>query len=878
MTHYLRALMARLGGSFGDRRADRDLDGEIETHLRLLTERYVRRGMTEEEAARAARRQFGNVTLLKEAHREMRGIRFIETLFQDVRYGLWMMRRNPGFTLVAVLTLALGIGANTAIFSVVNPLVFNPLPYRDPQQLVWITYVFRGNEVIGLQDYLTWKAQSKTFDHLAAFDGGGNHIRASASLFQTLGVAPRLGRAFTPEDERPGGAPVMILSHDFWQRRFGGDPSIVGRSVPFGRGNHLIIGVMPPGFRFLAEKRTGGNVDIWVLDPMYSQRELKEGENTILENVIGRMKPGVSIEQAQSELDLIFRRYAQTHRPNLPPDIHLRVTPLAGRLVGHLRRGLLTLFGSVGMVLLIACANVANLLLARANTRQKEMAIRAAIGAGRGRLIRQMLTESLLLSLIGGAAGLLLAWWGVKTLVAMTPDNMAQLRVCRIDGSVLGFSFLATLLTSVAAGLIPALHASRADLNESLKDAARGAAFFFRSRTRRVSPALVIGELALTLVMLIGAGLLIKSFLVLRSVDLGYDPKNLLTMVIQPDRYKYLPGSEQLKNFNQELLRRINALPGVQGAATGNPLPMVDTGIRPRSKLTVVGRPPEPESNKPPVESFDVSAEYFRLMGMKLRAGRGFTEQEDRNATPIIVNETLVRQYFAGENPIGKRIQRIGDKEPVLTVVGVVADVKRYGIEAESLPEIYSYLASPHFPIFYLAVRAVGDPLKLAPAVRQQVREIDASPSTTINLVTTMEQYIDQRIAPRRFQMALFGLFAALALIIATVGIYGVISYAVSQRTHEIGIRMALGAQVRDVLRMVIWRGMILILAGVALGLITALGLTRLIKNLLFGVSATDPVTFAAIAILLAGVALLACYVPARRATKVDPLQAIRHE
>ena len=878
MIDYFRALVARLRGLFGGRRADQELDDEIEAHLRLLTKRYVRQEMTEAEATWAARRQFGNITLLKEANREMRGIRFIETIFQDLRYSLWMLRRNPGFTLVAVLTLALGIGANTAIFSVVNPLVFNPLPYRDPQQLVWITYVFRGNEVIGLQDYLTWQAQSKTFDHLAAFDGGGNHIRASASLFSTLGVAPRLGRAFTPEDERPGGAPVMILSHDFWQRRHGGDPSIVGRSVPFGKGSRLIIGVMPPGFRFLPEKRTGGNVDVWVLDPIYSQRELKEGENIIVENVIGRMKPGVSIEQAQSELDLIFRRYAQTHNLNLPPDIHLRVTPLAGRLVGHLRRGLLTLFGSVGMVLLIACANVANLLLARANVRQKEMAIRAAIGAGRGRLIRQMLTESLLLSLIGGVAGLLLAWWGVKTLVAMTPDNMAQLRVVRIDGSVLVFSFLATLLTSVAAGLIPALQASRTNLNESLKDAARSAAFFIRSRTHRVSPALVIGELALTLVMLIGAGLLIKSFLVLRAVDLGYNPKNLLTMVIQPHKDKYLPGSEQLKNFNQELLRRINALPGVQGAVTADTLPMVDAGIRPRSKLTIVDRPPEPESNKPPVESFDASAEYFRMMEMKLRAGRGFTEQEDRNANSIIVNETLVRQYFAGENPIGKRIQRIGDKEPVLTVVGVVADVKRYGIEAESLSEIYSYLPSPHFPSFYLAVRTVGDPLKLAPAVRQQVREIDASPSTTINLVTTMEQYIDQRIAPRRFQMALFGLFAALALVIATVGIYGVISYAVSQRTHEIGVRMALGAQAKDILRMVIWRGMSLTLIGVALGVAAALALTRVMKNLLFEVTPTDPATFALIALLLVCVALIASYIPAWRATKVDPLQALRHE
>jgi putative ABC transport system permease protein len=509
------------------------------------------------------------------------------------------------------------------------------------------------------------------------------------------------------------------------------------------------------------------------------------------------------------------------------------------------------------------------------------MAIRAAVGAGRGRLVRQMLTESLLLSVIGGVAGLLLAWLGVKTLVALAPDNLAQLRVSRIDGSALSFTFLATLLTGVTAGLIPAAQASQIDLNESLKDGVRSAIFLKRKSARRVSPVLVIGELALTLVLLIGAGLLIKSFMLLRAVELGYNPKNLLTLWIPLSPAKYPPGSAQLNHFHQELLTRINALPGVEGAVISGAVPMVDRGVKKnRSRLTVVGRPPEPETQKPPVESYEVSPEYFRVMGMQLRAGRVFTERDDENAPHVIVvNETLAQRYFAGEDPIGKRILYSDEKnQDELTIVGVVSDVKRYGLEAESQPEVYSpYRQFPYWdPSMSLAVRAAGDPLKLAPAVRRQVRELEAN--QPIFDVMTIEQRLTELVAPRRFQMLLFGIFAAVALVIATVGIYGIISYAVSQRTHEIGIRMALGARGADVLRMVIWRGLSLTLVGVALGLTAALALTRVMKSLLFNVSATDPATFALIALLLVGVTLIASYIPAQRATKVDPLQALRHE
>ena len=693
-----------------------------------------------------------------------------------------------------------------------------------------------------------------------------NFAEATASLFPTLGVAPWLGRSFTQEEARPGGPPVVILSHEFWQRRFGGDPSVVGRSVPFGRGSRLILGVMPPGFRFLPESRLGGNVDVWEPYPINLQGELKKGEDIILDNVFGRRKPGASVEQARAELDLLLQPSIQAH-PEMA-GMKAGVMPLAERLVGHLRLGLLTLFGMVGIVLLIACANVANLLLARASGRLQELAIRAALGAGRGRLVRQMLTESLLLSVFGGAAGLLLAQQGVKALVAGVPDNLLQLKLSRIDASVLGFTFLSVLLTVIVAGLVPALRASRIDLNESLKGRGRGAAF--GKSARRISPVFLVGELALTLILLIGAGLLINSFLRLLAVDPGYDPKNLLTMVAAPRDWV------QRQSFNRELLARLNTLPGVQGAANSRTLPLADDGIISKKRLTIVGFPLVPDEQKPLAESHYVSPDYFRVLGMRMRAGRGFTEQETENTPPVVViNDTLARRYFVGEDPIGKRI-RLEGSNPELTIVGVVADVKRYGLEAETHAEIYhSSLQNGESEGDRWVIRTAGDPLKWVPAVRQQVRELAADAQFPTD---------DDGAKPGRIvcTTAFPGVavrdLAALALIIATVGIYGVISYAVSQRTHEIGIRMALGAQAKDVMGMVVWRGMSLALIGVALGLAAAFALTRVMKSLLFNVSPTDPATFALISLMFLVVALTASYIPARRATKLDPLQALHHE
>src|SRR5499427_4731808 len=644
----LRKLFHRLRASLRRGKIEREMDAEMRFHLEVETAENIRRGMSEEEARRVALRSFGGVEQVKEAYRDLSRFRWIEGLWQDARYGARMLRTQPGFTIVAALTLSLGIGANTAIFSVVNALVFNPLPYPDPQRLVWVTNVFRGNEMIGVSDYRTYQTQSKAFDWLAAFDVGGrilttpdgpapvNVVQATASLFPTLGVAPQLGRAFTPEEARPGAPPVIILSHELWRRRFGGDPSLIGRSVPFGGGSSLILGGMPPGFRFLPESRNGGNADVWEPLPLNLQQELEEKDNMILANVFGRLKPGVSIEQARAELDLLNQPLIQAH-PEMA-GIKARVMPLAERLVGHLRRGLLTLFGSDGFVLLIACANVANLLLSRASMRRQELAVRAALGAGRRRLIQQMLTESLLLSVLGGTAGLLLAWWGVKALVAytpepvdFTPENLLVLKLSGIDKTALVFTFLATLLTGAVAGLIPALQASRVDLNESLKDGARGAIFLKRNSARRVSPALVIGELALTLVVLIGSGLLIKSFARSLAVDPGYNPENLLTMVIAIGN---IDDPSQQRRFNQELRARLNALPGVQAAAYGWPLPLTDSGIISKPRLTLVGGQPVPDEQKPLAEEHYASPEYFRAMQMKLRAGHGFTEFDTKSAPP----------------------------------------------------------------------------------------------------------------------------------------------------------------------------------------------------------------------------------------------------
>jgi putative ABC transport system permease protein len=812
--------------------------------------------------------------------------RWEDEMFQDLRYGIRMLRKNPGFTLVAVLTLSLGIGANTAIFSVVNAVLLRSLPYRDPDRLVMVNYSRSRvpDDFTLAAEFLEWRDQAKSFGQIAAYrfdtadltgDGEPERLDAcfvSADLFTTLGVAPALGRAFTQAEDTAGGAQAVILSDGLWRRRFGGDPQVMGRTLTLGGQSRTVIGIMPPGFRF------AGEADLWLPLALNVAEQLSR-KQSVRVRVIARLKPGVTPEATRSDLSVILGRQRQAF-PNLYRlygDVQVRIIGLSESLVGNVRLVLLALFGAVLFVLLIACANVANLLLARSSARQKEMAIRAAVGAGRWRLVRQSLTESLLLSLTGGLAGLLLAKWGVKIIVAFSPDWIARIDESRVDGRVFGFTCVVALLTSLLAGLLPALQASKADVNETLKAQSsrspRGG--------RRTMPALMITELALSLVLLVGAGLMIKSFLRLLAVPKGFNPDGVLTLVLSPNSAKYPPRSPQRFAYYQEALTRVQALPGVQSAGLASLTPL--EGGYSRATLHIEGRPPFEQGQEPVVDINLISPEYFQTMGIEMRAGRPFAAQDGAGAPKVaIVNETIARRFFPNENPIGHRLLW---SAPV-TIVGISPDTRHLSLDQEVRLEVYlPYTQSPDWDrSLVLAARVTpgqnnpASRASLANAIRNQMRAIE--PNEPVNRVDPLEERLSnsRAVAGRRFQMLLFGVFAGLALVIAAVGIYGVISYAVSQRTQEIGVRMALGAQAGDVLRLVIWRGMSLTLIGVALGVATALALTRVMKNLLFNVSATDPATFALIALLLVGVAFIASYVPARRATKVDPLIALRSE
>jgi predicted permease len=883
MIHYWRVLAARLREMFGDRKADQEFDEEIETHLRSLTERYVRQGMTEAEAAWAARRRFGNITLLKEANREMRGIGFLDALVQDVRCGARMLRKNPGFTWVAVLMLALGIGANTAIFSVVNAVLLRPLPYPAPDRLVLVShYRAIGGESSFGSVFLEWRDQAKSFEQIAAYTNGiadlreeGETVRLeagmiSAGLFETLGVAPVLGRTFTTEEDKLGGAPVVILSDSLWRRRFGGDPQVIGRSIVVERQSRTVVGIMPSGFRFPEDS------DLW-LPLILNVAEELGGQPQVGLNVLARLKPSVTREAARADLSVILERRQQAF-PAFYKDAQIRVIGLGERLVGDVRLSLLVLSGAVAFVLLIACANVANLLLARSAARQREMAIRAAVGAGRRRLVQQLLTESLLISLLGGAAGLLAANLGVHLLVAASPDGIARIEQTRVDGHVLGFTCVVILLTSLIAGVFPALHASKTDVLETLKSQSGAGARAGRGQARRPLSALMITELALALVLLAGAGLMVKSFLRLMAVPKGFNPDGALSLFLIPSIDKYPPFSPQRNAYFQEALDRVRRLPGIQSASLTSGLPIKSHAAL--INLEIEGRPPYEPGTAPIIYANIIDAGYFQTMSMQMREGRSFTSQDSLGAQQVaIINETLARQFFPDENPIGHRMAVLKGSA---TIVGVFGDTRNRGVADSVNPEVYTPWMQHPGVLGYLVARAARDQNNpaglstLAVAIRNQVRSMDSSEH--VNQAVRIDEQLSNSVSDRRFQMLLLGLFAAVALVLASVGVYGVISYGVSQRTHEIGVRMALGAQRSDVLQLVIGRGMRLTLVGVTLGLTAALALTRVMKNLLFEVSATDPWTFTLMTLLLVGVALIASYIPARRATQVDPLEAIRHE
>jgi predicted permease len=880
----LRALLRRS-------EVEHELNEELQSHLDQQVEQNIRMGMNPEEARDSARKAFGGVEQAKEQSRDERGVRWIEDLWQDLRYGARMLAKSPGFTLVAVLTLALGIGANSAIFSVVHGVLLKPLPYPAPDRIVTValTFPLRNIELLRADDYLDWREQSQSFTRLAGYDirdasltGSGEAERlmlgrVSSDFFPLLGVKPLLGRDFRPEEDRPGGESVALLSQRLWQRRFGSDPNIIGKTLTLDGAGFLVVGVMESVIRFpgsggFFEMAHQSDIDVWV--PLALNVRVDKRREFAPIGVIGRLKPDITLAQAQADMEAITRRIRQAH-PNEYEGAEVKVSRLSEQMVGKARSALLILSGAVAFVLLIACVNVANLLLVRAMARRRELAVRAALGAGRARLIRQLLTETAILSFLGGVIGLLLAWGSVRWLVALEPDWIPRVQELGINGTVLGFIFLISILTGVTAGLLPALLASQTDLNEALKEGL-GAKFFTRRGWWRASPTLVAAEIALSLVLLIGAGLMVKSFLRLLGVEKGFQPENVLTMKLRLSHSKYPSRSPQRLTYCRELLARLQALPGVQSAALTTWLPL--TGLTGRGVLNVEGRPQWERGKAPIVEISTVSPDYFRTLRAQMRAGRAFNEDDRADAPPVvIINETLARRFFPGEDPLRWRLDSFDPKSPWAAIVGVVADVKHLGLDEEVRPEIYLPYSQKPVPIDpILVVRTTIEPDRLAAALRREITAGD--PDQPVYEVMTMEQRLANSMALRRNGMLLFGVFAAVALIIAAIGIYGVISYSVGQRTREIGIRMALGAERRDVLKLVLKQGLKLISAGLTIGLIASLAVTRVMKNLLFEVSVTDPPTFVVIALILNIIALIACLVPARRATKVDPIVALRND
>ncbi|HKP14391.1 MAG TPA: ABC transporter permease, partial [Blastocatellia bacterium] len=755
--------------------------------------------------------------------------------------------------------------------------------YKDPGRLVMVWEKGNADEFpinsTSAANFIDWRDQNQVFEGVAVMrrasfnlTGAGEPVRidgrrVSANMFRLLGVEPQLGRAFLPEEDAPSATRVVILSHGLWQRRFGSDPGVVGRPVNMNGRSYTVVGVMSPQFQFPSPQD-----ELWVPIAFDPQEAANRGNHSY--EVLGRMKPGVSLEQAQAEMNTIAARLKQQYPEVVKTDASV-VVSLHEQMVGDIKPALLVLLGAVGFVLLVACANVANLLLARAAVRGKEIALRTALGAGRLRLVRQFLTESLLLAALGGAAGLLLSFWGVNLLKSFIPENISEVKAIAVDARVLVFTLLVSLLTGLIFGLAPAAQAANLDLNEMLKEGGRDSSS--GRGGNRVRGLLVIAEVAVSLVMLVGAGLLINSFLRLRNLDPGFRADNLLTMSVVLPQQKY-PDHARRVTFFSELTSRVGALPGVRSAAVTNWIPLTMQGDT--FGISVEGRPDPGPDKRPDVITRVISPGYFDTMGIQLLRGRRFDERLDReDSTPVaVVSETMARRLWPGEDPLGKRIQP-GDADPNgwIEVVGVVNDVRQLDLTSE--PRLQMYLPYVQFQWFVprqLVVKTDVEPASLAAAVSKAVWELDKD--QPVSDVRTMEEVLSNSIARQRFSTLLLGIFAALALLLAAVGIYGVMSYAVAQRTREIGIRMALGAQAGGVVRLVIGQGLKLASAGVVLGLAGALLLTRLMSSLLFGVSATDPLTLATISLVLVGVALLASYIPARRAAKVDPLTALRYQ
>ena len=862
------------------RELEQELDSELQFHLEKDIAENIKSGMTKEEARYAALKAFGGVELSKEEARDARGVRLIENVLEDARYSFRLLTKSPAFTVVVLLTLALGIGANTAIFSFSNAILLRPLPYPQSERLVVLdeTALKRGinSMSVSYPNYLDWKQQNTVFEGIGVYYGtnrfalSGNgqpeELRGSYishGLLEILRAAPLLGRTFTEAEDTPDQENVVILGYDLWQRRFAGQQNILGQKILLNNFPRTVVGVMPAGFKFPEVS------ELWAPLALTTKTFTRTDHGL---SSIARLKDGVTREQAQAEMNVISARVEQEN-PVTNEGLGVSVTSLHQNLSGDYRQALLILLGVVGCVLLVACVNVANLMLARASARQKEVALRSALGASRWRVIQQLLVESLILAVTGGVLGLLLSLWALRVLLQSIPIKLPFWMNFGLDFRVLGFTAAVTILTGLIFGVVPALQSSRVDLNDALKEGGRGSLTAVRGRSRSL---LVVTEIALSLMLLVGAGLMIRSFLRLRSVNIGLNPNGVMTAAVILPRMKYPEGPQRAAFFKQ-LVERISALPGVEAAGATATLPLSGGGWG--RSLTVEGFPVLSVGQAPMIQHTVVTPGYFRTMGIPLLYGRDFNTADAPGAPPVtIIDERLAKKYWPNEIPLGKRI-RFGppeDNEPWHTIIGVVNTVRHQRMQEDTRESVYL----PHLQIpvngMSLVTRTTSDPVTLAPAIRSNVAQLD--PDIPINEVAPMDKVIAESIWQPRLYATLFAVFAGGALILAVIGIYGVMAYLVVTRTHEIGVRMALGATARDVFKFIVGRGMKLTAIGVVLGIGGAYGLTRLMRGLLFNTSTTDPLVFVLISLLLTLVAFLACYIPARRATKVDPLVALRYE
>ena len=864
----------------------KELDEDIREHIARETQDNIERGMSAEDARHAAMRKFGNVTQVMEDTREVWSVVWLNQLLADIRFGLRMLRKNPGFTAVAVLTLALGIGANAAVFSVVYAVLLRPLPYKDPSSLIVLneTTPMVGTVSVSYPNFLDWHNQSHTFSEMAAVRGVGFNLAGvtqpenisggavSPNFLSMMGVRPFLGRDFDASEEKAGTPPVILLSYSLWQSHFGGDPNIVGRTIKLDDRSFTIVGVLPSNYRSLDKTDVMLPIGVWATD---NPEDVKERGARGDLGVIGRLATGVSLTKARAEMEGIAARLA-TEYPASNDRFGVALQPVRDAFVSDIRPAILVLFGAVMFVLLIACANVANLFLVRGASRTKEVALRIALGASRGRIISQMLTESFVLAVLGGVLGLALAVAGIGGMSRLIPADMLSGATVNLNGAVLLFAACVVALASFIFGLAPALHSTKPDVQSELKEGGRGSSA--GAGQNQLRAALATAEISLALILLVGAGLMMKSLYRLLAVDPGFRPERVLTMGMDLRTQQYSKDPAVL-NFWQQVLDKVRVLPGVEAAAVGTVIPLTDSHSR--SDVTIEGMALPTPGNYPHPDVHIVSPGYITTLGIPLLRGRTFTDADDEKAPLVgMINAVTARRFFPKEDPVGKRFMfghpSAKNAPKWCTIVGVVSDTKLYGLANPARLEVYVPLRQDAASEMTLLVKSGADPAALTSAIREAVQSIDKD--QPLFAISTMKELVSNSVATRRMTLVLLGLFSGLALVLGGIGIYGVISYSVAQRTHEIGIRMALGAPRRDVFRLVVGQGLKLAGIGIAIGIAGALGLARLMSSLLYGISATDFETFAGVSILLALVALLACFIPAQRAMRVDPTVALRYE